>query len=271
MSLSVETILAMQRYSWPGNIRQLRNVIEWMMMIVDRVTHLSDAMRGFNQFAQDSGKKIQELRAAALGTFAPKLDEVVEFCTEVYRLWSWIYINMYPEDKIILQKEEDEQGEMNYSQFVPALGKMFKFYIDVSARSMIPDDPDEIFQEAVVLYNLGQKRTGLPMIPEEVVIDLAPNITEKHRIKKWLAQQQKQIADEANKEEMLKQFEAIGAQIEQVEPGSPEENQLLEQMIQIVDAVPEIWKAPQFQALSERVKTAIGEIIINGGMPNVSQ
>lgn len=33
--LATETILALQNYSWPGNIRQLRNVIEWLLIMSD--------------------------------------------------------------------------------------------------------------------------------------------------------------------------------------------------------------------------------------------
>lgn len=238
--------------------------LEWMFMVVDRVTHLSDAMRGFNQYAQDSGKKIAELRSAALGTFGPKLDEVVEFCTEIYRMWAWIYINMYPEDKIILQKEEDEQGEMTYNEFMPSMGKMFKFYIDVSARSLIPDDPEARFQETVALYQLGQERTGLPLLPAEFVIDAAQHIEEKHRAKKWLAQQQKQIAAEAQKEELLKQFEMLGQQADQVEPGGPEEEQLFNQMAQIMEQIPEVWMTPQFKALPDRVREGLGQYMAKG-------
>jgi len=240
--------------------------LEWMMMVVDRVTHLSDAMRGFNQYAQDSGKKIRELRAAALGTFGPKLDEVVEFCTEVYRMWAWIYINMFPEDKIILQKEEDEQGEMTYNQFIPSVGRMFKFYIDVSARSLIPDDPEERFQELMTLYTLGQKRTGMPLIPEEVLIDAAPNVEEKHRIKKWLAMQQKEIATDAQKQELLKVFESLAEQVDRAETGSKEEERLFEQMIQIIMQMPEILITPHFRALSDRLREGIRDYIDSGKM-----
>lgn len=33
--LATETILALQNYSWPGNVRQLRNVIEWLLIMSD--------------------------------------------------------------------------------------------------------------------------------------------------------------------------------------------------------------------------------------------
>lgn len=33
--LATETILTLQSYSWPGNIRQLRNVIEWLLIMSD--------------------------------------------------------------------------------------------------------------------------------------------------------------------------------------------------------------------------------------------
>ena len=33
--LATETILALQNYAWPGNVRQLRNVIEWLLIMSD--------------------------------------------------------------------------------------------------------------------------------------------------------------------------------------------------------------------------------------------
>lgn len=33
--LATETILALQNYSWPGNVRQLRNVLEWLLIMSD--------------------------------------------------------------------------------------------------------------------------------------------------------------------------------------------------------------------------------------------
>lgn len=37
--LSTEAILTLQNYSWPGNIRQLRNVIEWLLIMSDSNTN----------------------------------------------------------------------------------------------------------------------------------------------------------------------------------------------------------------------------------------
>jgi hypothetical protein len=230
--------------------------IEWLLQMVDRVTHLSDAMRGFSQFSQESGRKVRELRAAALGTFAPKLDEVVEFVNEVYRLWAWIDIHMTP-DEVILQKQEDEEGEANFSKFTPGIGQMFNFFISVSARALIPDDPDERFNQVMQLYQLGMKRTGTPLVPPEMVIDNATAIEEKQRARKWLADQQQQDQEEAQKKQVFGEFQKLAAGAAKVQPQTPEEEELFTQMQKLFTALPEIANTPDFQALSPRLKSAL--------------
>jgi hypothetical protein len=246
--------------------------IEWLMNMIDRVTHLSDAMRGFSQFSQESGRKVRELRAAALGTFAPKLDEVVEFVNEVYRMWSWIDIHMTP-NEVILQKQEDEEGEANFSKFTPGVGQLYSFFISVSARALIPDDPEEKFNQVVTLYNLGMKRTGTPLVPPEMVVDCATAIEEKQRARKWLADNQKEEQEAQQKKMLFGQFQQIASK--QVSPGSPEEEQAFTEMQKIFQALPEIANTPDFKALPPRLKGALAadwaKNVIQGGADGTAQ
>lgn len=228
--------------------------LEWMLLMIDRVTHISDAIRGFNQYAQDSGRKIRELRTAALGTFGPKLDEVVEFCVEVYCMWAWIYQNLFPKDMIILQKDEDTEGEANFEDFVPAIGLIYDFFIDVSDESLIPDDPQAKFEETILLYNLGMKRTGKPLVPAEAVVDAAPNIDNKQRIFKYLSKQQKEDDIEKIKQGVLQELEGMLGGLQSLQPGTPEEASEYDKVVSMIQQVPEILFSPLMEAMPERLR-----------------
>lgn len=231
--------------------------LEWMLLMIDRVTHINDAIRGFNQYAQDSGKKIKELRMAALGTFGPKLDEVVEFCVEVYCMWAWIYQNLFSKDMVILQKDEDTEGEANFEDFIPAIGLIYDFFIDVSAESLIPEDPQAKFEETVLLYNMGMKRTGKPLVPAEAVIDAAPNIDNKQRIFKYVSKQQKEEDIEKIKQGILQELEGMLGGLEGLQPGTSEEANEYEKVADMIQQVPEILFSPLFQAMPERLRNYI--------------
>jgi hypothetical protein len=223
--------------------------------MIDRITHMSDAIRGFNQYSQDSGKKIRELRAAAMGTFQPKLDEQVEFCRELYRHWAWIYQNLY-EDTII-QHVPDQFGEARLEEFDPSEGQGVKFNVDVSSMSLLPEDPDLEFTQGKELFMLGQQRTGQPIISAEHLIDLATALRDKARAKNFVKETQN-IADlENQKQQSLEQFAKMVQQLLATQPNTDKEDALFQGMIEMIKVVPDLLLSKEFKVLPPRVKLAI--------------
>lgn len=244
-------------------------IMEFLMAMIDRVTKLSDAIRGFNAFAQDSGKKIRELRMAGLGSFQPKLDAHVQLAKDLYRHWAYVHQNF--DERIILQKNEDEFGESNFEEFIPNEMKEIKFEIDVSQDTIMPNDPTGEFEEGLVLFDRGIKRLGTPLISPEQLIDLAPTLEDKTRAKKYVAREQErdqleqqlameqQARAEAQKQfvgtvdQMLQMIQANGEGAIQ----TPEFDTLLTPAIAVTAQFPEFLKTPEFNVLPRAVKTQI--------------
>jgi hypothetical protein len=237
-------------------IQDARYLLEWLMGFHDRSTHLSDAMRGFNQFSQDSGKKIRELRAAAVGTFGPKMDEVVEFCTEIFRMWAWIDANMGNEDDVLLQEAEDENGDAKFNKFIPAKGRNIKMQVEVSVRSLLPDDPEETFLQVMQLAQMMIPGTQMSMVPPEVIIDNSYAVNDHQRMKAWVAKQQQETDVMAQKEQAFEQLKKLAEMAEQVPPQSPQEEQLFGQISQIIMQLPEAMLSQTFSTLPPRIKMA---------------
>ena len=229
--------------------------LEWLQNMIDRITHMSDAIRGFNQYSQDSGKKIRELRAAAMGTFQPKLDEQVEFCRELYRHWAWIYQNLY-EDTII-QHVPDQFGEARLEEFDPSEGEGVKFNVDVSSMSLLPEDPDLEFTQGKELYMLGQQRTGQPIISAEHLIDLATALRDKARAKNFVKETQNTADLENQKQQSLEQFAKMVQQLLTTQPNTDQEDALFQGMIELIQVVPDLLLTREFKVLPQRVKLAI--------------
>ncbi len=257
-----ETVPRSTRFLQPPSVGfDVKWWIVWLMGIVDRVTHLSDAIRGFNKYAHDSGRKIRELRAAATGTFGPKMDEVSEFCTDIFKMLAWIYINMMP-NKVIIQKEEDEAGSARFNRFVPNIGKLFKFNIDVSARALLPEDTEEYFQIALVLYNAIVYPNGKHGVPPEVLVEYS-NLPDSQRIKKFNAMIQEEIDADLQKQQVAEQFAQLSEQSENSLGIVKEEKEIINQMIQMIMQFPELLFSEYFRALDPRIKKTITKFIMN--------
>jgi len=221
--------------------------LEYLKNWVDRITHLSDALRGFNQFSEDSGRKIRELRAAATGTFQPKLDEQVEWIREIFKHWAFIIQNM--RGGVNYQKQQDEMGNSSYVRFDAAAGRQFKMNIDVSAESILPDDPYSEWDESLALFERGA------LSPEQL-IDAAPTLKDKARAKKWLARQQEKADAEKMKERAFEQFKQISAGQTEGMPAEAE-NETFAAMLEVIKGAPELMTTPEFAQLPDRVRLAL--------------
>jgi len=244
-------------------------LMEFLFKLVDRVTKLSDAVRGFNAYSNDSGRKIRELRMAALGSYQPKLEAHVQLAKELYQHWA--YIHQKFDKRIILQKNEDEMGESNYEEFIPIEMPELTFEIDVSGASIMPNDPNLEFEEGLLLYDKGIKRIGTPLISAEQLIDLAPSLEDKTRAKKYVSREedkdnlmkeleaQKQVRAEAQKHfagvvnNMLNMIKQNG--IESIQ--NPEFDLLLTKAISDTAQFPELLKSQEFSILPPIIKTQI--------------
>jgi len=236
---------------------------------IDRILHITDALRGFNEYSQDSGRKVQQLRMAAMGSFQTKVDEQAEFLAELYQQWAFIYQNFWDTGSII-QKIEDDFGDAKFEEFNPAEGRDLTLFITVSSASIVPDDPFAKWEEALELYNLGIKRIGTPLISPEQLVDLAPTIDDKTRIKRYLAKEQKKTDQEMQLEAALEQFKPLAEKAAVYGnnlPGSPEEGEITEQLIQMVDQFKQLMDTPEFNAMPKRIKMAIMAGIVLGKEP----
>ena len=243
---------------WYVNPPSLGHDIKWWLGEflrgwLDRATHLSDAVRGFNQYSQDSGKKIRELLNAAHGSFQPKLDEQVDFIKELFQYWAFCIQNYY--DHKIMQRIEDVGGKADYVEFNPAEGKGFKFQIDVSSDSILPDDPFAEFDDALILYDRGMSRTGEPLISPEHLIDLAVSLKDKQRAKLWLEKKEQQ-----GNQQVFEEFVALAEQASDVsenEGAGKNEDNVVIQLIQLLTKYPQFLGTNEFIAMSERLRLAV--------------
>jgi hypothetical protein len=165
--------------------------LEYLKAWADKILHITDAFRGYDESASDSGVKIQELRKAAAGFFGPKLDEHVEWIKDIFKQWAFIYQNLY--DEQIVNKNEDEQGTSSFDVFTPAEGRDIKLNINVSGESIMPDDPWTRWETIKVLYSLFIPNTQIPLIPPEYVIDHAPELEDRMRIKQYIGEKEAEV------------------------------------------------------------------------------
>lgn len=238
----------------------------WMDFLkswIDRITHLSDALRGFNEFAKDSGRKVQELRIAAANTFKPKLDEQVEFCCRLYKHWAWIYQNLWQEP--ILQKLEDEQGEAQFEEFHPQVGNQYLMNIDVAATSILPIDVLSNQEMAFALFDRKIARpdgTQRGLISVEQLLDICGDagFEDIQRAKEYNALMQMQEDQQKQKVAIYEQFKQLAMQAgDLAENGvvGEDEDNIVMQLIQMVEQVPELIGTNEFLALPDRTKLAI--------------
>lgn len=244
-------------------------IVEFLMKMIDRVTKLTDAIRGFNSYATDSGKKIRELKLSAAGAFQPKLDAQVQFARDVYEHWAYIHQNLDP--RTFIQKNEDEFGEANFEEFIPAKMSEIELEIDVSGDTIMPNDPTAEFEEGLLLFDRGLKRIGTPLISPEHLIDLAPTLEDKTRAKKYLAsEQQKDVLMQQLQQEQAMREQAnqeliatINSVLQAIDQNSiaviktPEFDPLLTKMIAITSQFPELLKGQEFTVLPEQVKLQV--------------
>lgn len=84
-----EALIALQNYHWPGNIRQLRNVVEWIMIMCTeetvQITHLPPDITG-KQGGADSRKEAEEPSAFKGNIMALSLKQAREVFERDYLL-----------------------------------------------------------------------------------------------------------------------------------------------------------------------------------------
>jgi len=235
---------------------------------------LSDALRGFNEFSQDSGRKVQELRVAAANTFKPKLDEQVELVCRIYKHWTWIYQNLYPE--VILQKLEDDQGQAQFVEFEPQQGQEWLIKIDVAATSILPVD---VLANQELAFALFDRKIAKPdgtqrgLISVEQLLDVCADagFEDVQRAKMYNALEQEKEDQMRMKLSVYEQFKQIAAQAaDMAEQGvvGQEEDEVVSQMIEMVQQVPEIMGTNEFIALPDRLKLAIVAAVAKIGEGN---
>ena len=236
---------------------------------IDRITHLSDSIRGFNEFSGDSGKKVRELRIAAMGSFQTKLDEQAEFLTKLYKHWAWIYQNQY--QGTIVQKVEDDFGDAQFEEFIPNQGKDLDLIIRVSAISLLPRDVYGEWEEAQYLYGSTLDDGRTRMISPEQLIDTAPTIEDKTRIKRYIAKKQEEISQNMQREQSMMEFVNITKQISGGTVQDPDQlAQMIQRMVGIASQFPEVIKTQEYQNLPMDYKLGISKVIsgmggFNGG------
>jgi len=262
--------------------------IKWWMSdflfnMLDRVTKTPDAIRGLNSYAEDSGRKIRELRLAATGSFQPKLDAHVQLAKELYQHWA--YIHQHFDERILLQKNEDELGESNYVEFIPGELKDLSLNIDVSGETIMPNDPTAEFEQGIALYNLGLARSGKPMISPEQLIDLATLIEDKARAKKYVAQEQerdnleaKLAEEEQVKAEAAKEYKnAVDAILQNFQKNgnnivkNPEYDGLLGKLIEITTQFPDFFHSDEYSVLPEVTRIQIATGLAVGAAKNAKK
>ncbi len=228
----------------------------------DRKSGINDALRG-ESVSGDSGVKTQALISQATGRIQPKVLEFHNLYRKLYEHWAFIIRNYYPE--IVTQKKDDEEGNLNYTLFNTKLYPEVDIKVKISLLSMLPLDPQAEFEEMILVNRECNSVFGYPPIAVEQLIDAATAITDKQRAKDNAAKIQQQGQEQAQKEELLGQFEQIAGAFDNVQPGSQEEEQLFGQVVQIIFQIPEILTSPLYQALPDRLKKGIAMYIANGG------
>lgn len=233
--------------------------MDWLKASIDRILHITDAIRGFNEFSQDSGRKVQELRKAAMGSFTNKIEEQSEFYCSLYKYWTWVLQNLWEGE--IVQEIEDDFGDTTYEEFDPGQGNGLKIDIRVSSKNILPDDPWSSFEEVNLLFDKGAAG------PEHL-IEYAPTVEDKQRLRRWLSEQQKKQDQQQARELAYEQMKQAIDQVNEVSnqaPGTADEETAAMPLIDLINQFPELIKAPEFQKLNTRLKVAIIAKLANAG------
>jgi hypothetical protein len=228
----------------------------WLKEWIDRISHMSDAMRGFNENASDSGRKIQILKQAAQGSFQPILDAQIDLDRELFQHWAWIYQNMSEDPE--LQYEGDESGE--YVEFDPSSGRGYELYVDVSNESILPEDIYGQWETAVQLYQMQDPLSGMPLVSAEMLIEIATRIQpeiDPVRMKQYLEDMRDRVDEQRQREAAGEQFDMLVEQIGGMGiEDSPEKDMLFDQVVGLVSGMPDLMLRPGFSALPEVVQRA---------------
>jgi len=167
--------------------------LEWpdkLQASSDRKVGMSDAMRGVSA-SGDSGIKTQALIAQATGRLQPKTAAFVEFSRQFYEHCVYVIKNYYPPS--VIQQDIDGSGEPTYEEFVAAEGRDLEMIIDVSQISMLPFDNYAEFEEAQALYAIINPKTNMPAMSLEQLIDTAPALRDKQRVKAYNSDLEEQM------------------------------------------------------------------------------
>lgn len=253
-------------------------LIEFYMSIIDRITRLAEAIRGGNEFANDSGKKIRELRAAATGLFQPKVDEMIRFYIELFEHWTYAIQNLY--QKPVLQKVSDVDGKDQYEEFVPSAGREIDLVVNVANGSILPKDLVGSYEELKELFGM-QDEFGLPLVSGEEVIKSAPSLENKIQLIDSYNDRREQMQIEAQRQQALEAFTQLAEQVIemseaaaqnlQVLDGTQEEDAAFEDLFEILEEHPEFLKEQAFQMLPERLKEALLKALVVNVSPEPMQ
>ena len=261
-------------------------LLDWLKGYLDRQTKLSEAARGFNEFAGDSGRKIRELKMAARGGLQPKLDEQVNLSLDLLKHWLWIYQTL--KEDVIMHKVDTIGGIDNYSKFETAAGRGFKFNISVSEDSILQDDPFTRIEMMFELYDRGMKRTGEPLVSAQMLIKYAPEIKERQTLIKNIDDMQMRSDLELQREEALKEYlklvdkllenleaqkgtaGAFGAEVK-VDPEEQaeleeQENLIVQAMADLVSEYYELLSSDATASLPDDVKEAMVKLVADAVM-----
>lgn len=156
----------------------------------DRKVGMSDAMRGISS-SGDSGIKTQALIAQATGRLQPKTAAFVEFSRQFYEHCVYVIKNYYPES--VIQQDIDSAGEPTYEEFAAKEGRDLEMTVDVSQISMLPFDNYAEFEEAQAIYSIINPKTNMPAMSLEQLIDTAPALRDKQRVKAYNADLEEQM------------------------------------------------------------------------------
>ncbi len=275
------------RYVAPPSLgADVWRLLDWLKGYLDRQTKLSEAARGFNEFAGDSGRKIRELKMAARGGLQPKLDEQVNLSLDLFKHWLWIYQTL--KEDVIMHKVDTIGGIDNYSKFETAAGRGFKFNISVSEDSILQDDPFTRIEMMFELYDRGMKRTGEPLVSAQMLIKYAPEIKERQTLIKNIDDMQMRSDLELQREEALKEYlklvdkllenleaqkgtaGAFGAEVK-VDPEEQaeleeQENLIVQAMADLVSEYYELLSSDATASLPDDVKEAMVKLVADAVM-----
>lgn len=258
----------------PTHGAESRWLLEFFVRFINQISRLDSALRGVNENASDSGRKVRELRMAATGLLQPAMDEEIFFIVELFEHWTYILQNLY--EGSILQKVEDVNGKANFEEFVPSAGRDINLSVNVSSESILPKDIWSEWEEALALYGQVIAEDGVTrLITPEMLIDAAPTFSSKQSAKAHVGRAQEKVNFEKQKMKAFEQFQELAPMVSEVSEqaaGSPDEDELIGQLTEILQIFPEFIRTNEFKALPERAKLAILGILAEIGMQeNIKQ